>query len=158
MFITLIGSRLSFYLNGQLVELEAYPGQKLRASYGKDGERRTLCVSSFSDSTRGHEPAHYWTYDGRGWIQTGEFYTDERLELPTIKRKSARPSNSDDASGGIWLDGKYYPPGTSTSSAIKGGASQSYDAHGRLHANEQASKPPHTTFAEHERQSSCPRD
>jgi hypothetical protein len=145
-FITLIGSRLSFYLNGQLVELEAYPGRKLRASYGRDGERRTLCVSSFSDSTRGHEPVHYWTFDGRGWIQTGESYTDEPLELPTIKRKGARPSNSDDESGGIWLDGKYYPPGKPTSSATKESASRSSGGHGQQHAGKPESMHPRTTY------------
>jgi hypothetical protein len=154
MSITLSGNRLSFSLNGQPVELEASPGQTLRASYGLLDGRHTLHVSSYSDSTPGAGPVRSWTFDGIGWTPGEPCFIDESREPPTAEPSDGRRSSSGDGSPRTSLDGDGWMGfNVNTSSTTTGSPSESYAEAGHRLAREAVLRHARTIFDELEPQS-----
>lgn len=151
------GKQLLFCLNGRYVELEALPGQMLRASYGLLGGRNTLHVSSYSDSTPEAAPVRSWTFDGIGWTPGEPSFIDESREAQSGEASTDLPSSSGDAFSPRLKDGE---PSTldwamPMSSTGKDNESINYGALGKQRVNEQWLKLLPMTSEERERLSSC---
>jgi hypothetical protein len=151
------GSRLSFCLNGQKVELEASAGHTLHAYYGQRDGRRTLFVSSFSDFTREADPAHCWIYDGTGWTSPEASCTDESPAPPTAKPSGDLQSNLDgeyvstSQGGSVWMG-----PRWEQSSITTARPSGNFAGLGEPHVSGPVSAHHRTTSAEPEPPSSLP--
>ena len=151
MSMNLIGRRLSFFLNGQQVELEALPGQTLRVFFGWHEGRRTLRALSYSDSTPGAEPELCWIYDGLGWTPNEPSFTEGNQALRTPEQSDARPSSLDDESSPISSDGVEWTPPLKCfgSSPTKENRFANFGGPGQRPARGPGLTPPLTTCAEH---------
>lgn len=153
----LIGRRLSFSLNGQQVELEASPGETLRAFFGAREGRPILRVLSYLGSTPAVGPARCLSYDGIGWTLEELCSIAELRERQMDPQSGARPSNSDEESSHTFSDGNVAMIERAwekkPSSIMTEPQSKNCDGLGQLHAAFLEYGPLRTTSAEPEPQS-----